>query len=145
MRFNYLPWIMAITIFFLGCFFAGCEKRSPSVLQAEYPTKLVGNWEGTAGSVKESMFINNDGSFICKLFPTGFIANTLFQAGGVTDVIHGKWKINGETITLIITSAGNEQLKNKTTSSTIKTLTNYELVLKSDGGEVSSFHRISFP
>ena len=44
-------------------------------------------------------------------------------------------------ITLRITSAENEHLKNKIASSTIVALREDELVLKSDRGETSAFQR----
>ena len=47
-----------------------------------YSAKIVGNWLGTLGNMKESITLSADGSFIALLRPQGFISNTLSQ--GVT-------------------------------------------------------------
>lgn len=118
----------------------GCRSKVTSPIpEAEYATKIIGHWRGMLGDLKESMSINGDGTFVCTLRPRGFIANTLSQA--VTGTIRGTWKLTGAVITLKITSAENEHLKNTTTSSTIVAFMGDELVLKSDRGETSSFHR----
>ena len=129
----------AIAVVVLGSCLASCESNSP-LSNAEYSTKIVGQWRGTVGDEKETMSINHDGTFVCKLHPMGFIANTLSQ--GVTGTIHGTWKITGAMITLRITDAENETLRNRITSSTIVTFKDDELVLKSNRGETSSFQRV---
>ena len=70
----------------------------------------------------------------------GFIANTLYQ--GVTGTIRGTWKITGAIITLRITAAENESLRNRIASSTILTFKEDNLVLKSGHGETSPFRRV---
>jgi hypothetical protein len=70
----------------------------------------------------------------------GFIANTLSQS--VTGTIRGTWKITGAIITLRITSAENEHLRNRIASSMIVALKEDKLVLKSDRGETSTFQRV---
>jgi hypothetical protein len=70
----------------------------------------------------------------------GFIANTLSQ--GVTGTIRGTWKITGAIITLRITGAENESLRNRIASSTIVTFKEDQLVLKSGRGETSTFRRV---
>jgi len=102
--------------------------------------KIVGRWQGTVGDLKEAMSLDGDGTFVCQLHPMGFIANTLSQ--GVTGTIRGTWKITGAIITLRITGAENESLRNKIASSTIVTFKEDELVLKSGGGETSPFQRV---
>lgn len=92
------------------------------------------------GDMKESMSLNGDGTFVCKLHPAGFIAETLSQS--VTGTVEGTWKVAGTTINLTVTSAEDEKLKNTTASSTIVTLTENELTLKSDRGDTSTFHRL---
>ena len=141
MKSNCTPWVRAIAVVVLGFCVASCANDPPPVRQAEYSTKIIGIWQGTVGDLKETMSIDGDGTFVCQLHPRGFIANTLSQ--GVSGTIRGTWKITGTMITLRITSAENEQLKNKIASSTIVALREDRLVLKSDRGETSPFRRVS--
>jgi hypothetical protein len=124
----------------LGFCLATCADNSLPVPEAEYSTKIVGQWQGTVGHFKETMLLDGDGTFLCKLYPTGFIANTLSQ--GVTGTIRGTWKITGAMITLRITSSENEHLSDKVVSSTIVSFKTNELVLRSDRGETSPFQRV---
>jgi hypothetical protein len=117
---------------------SSCTPAEP-VAEAEYGAKIVGNWRGTVGNMKESITFNGDGSFIAQLRPQGFISNTLSQ--GVTGTIRGTWAINGKTITLKITSAEDERVKNSVTSSTILAFNQDEFSIKSDRGETSMFTR----
>ena len=117
---------------------ASCTPAEP-VAEAEYSVKIVGNWLGTVGDMKESITFSADGSFIAQLRPQGFISNTLSQ--GVTGTIRGTWAINGKNITLKITSAEDERVKNSVTSSTILDFSQNELSMKSDRGETSTFLR----
>ena len=98
------------------------------------------NWKGTVGHLKETMSIDGDGTFVCQFHSMGFLANTLSQS--VTGTIHGTWNIAGSVITLTITGADNESLKNRITSSTIMLFKEDELVLRSDRGETSPFQRV---
>ena len=140
MKPNCVPWVRAITIVALGLFLASCADNSPPVQEAEYSTKIVGRWQGTVGDFKETMTIDGDGTFVCRLHPMGFIANTLSE--GVTGTIRGTWKITGAIITLRITGVENERLANRIFSSTILKMSEDELKLKSDRGETSSFQRV---
>jgi hypothetical protein len=115
-----------------------CTPAKP-VAEAEYSAKIVGNWLGTVGDMKESITFSADGSFIAQLRPQGFISNTLSQ--GVTGTIHGTWAINGKNITLKIISAEDERVENSVTSSTILAFNPDELSMKSDRGETSTFLR----
>jgi hypothetical protein len=139
MKSNCTPWVRAIAVVVLGFCVASCANNPPPVRQAEYSTKIIGIWQGTVGDLKETMSIDGDGTFVCQLHPRGFIANTLSQ--GVSGTIRGTWKITGTMITLRVTSAEHEQLKNKIASSTIVALREDRLVLKSDRGETSAFQR----
>ncbi len=139
MKSNCTSWVKAVAIVVLGFCLASCANNSPPVPEAEYSTKIVGSWQGTVGDLKEAMSILVDGTFVCQLYPTGFIANTLSQ--GVKGKIWGTWKITGAIITLRITDSENEHLRNKSTSSTIVAFKEDELVLKSDRGQTSSFQR----
>ena len=119
---------------------SSCKPPKP-VAEADYSTKIVGNWLGTVGNMKESITFTGDGSFIAQLRPQGFISNTLSQ--GVTGTIRGTWAINGKTITLKITSAEDERVNNSVTSSTILAFNQDELSMKSDRGDTSTFTRVS--
>ena len=140
MKSNCTPWVRAIAVVVLGFCLASCAKNSSTVPEAEYSTKIVGRWQGTVGDEKETMAIERDGTFVCQLHPMGFIANTLSQ--GVTGTIRGTWRITGAIITLRITGAENESLRNRIASSTIVTFKEDKLVLKSDRGETSPFQRM---
>ena len=123
-------------------FVSSCTPAKP-VEEADYGVKIVGNWQGTVGNMKESITFNGDGSFIAQLRPQGFISNTLSQ--GITGTIRGTWAINGKTITLKITSAEDERVKNSMTSSTILAFNQDELSMKNDRGETSTFTRAISP
>jgi hypothetical protein len=117
---------------------SACTPAKP-VEEAEYSAKIVGNWLGTVGEMKESVTFSADGSFIAQVRPEGFISNTLSQ--GVTGTIRGTWAINAKTIKLKIISAEDEHVINSVTSSTIIAFTPNELLMKGDRGETSSFER----
>jgi hypothetical protein len=121
---------------------SSCTPAKP-VAEAEYGAKILGNWLGTVGNMKESITFSGGGSFIAQLRPQGFISNTL--SPGVTGTIRGTWAINGKTITLKITSAEDERVKNSVTSSTILAFNQDELTMKSDRGETSTFTRVISP
>ena len=141
MKDKWTPWARTIAVAVLGFCLASCSNNSSIVPEAEYSTNIVGCWQGTVGELKETMTINGDGTFICQLYPTGFIANTLSQ--GVRGTIRGTWNITGALITLKITGEKNELLENGTASSTIVSFKKDELVLKSDRGGTSPFKRVS--
>jgi hypothetical protein len=122
----------------LACIFSSCTPAKP-VAEADYGAKIVGNWMGTVGEMKESITFSADGTFTSQLRPTGFISNTLGQ--GVTGTIRGTWVLSGKTVTLKITSTEDERVKNSTTSSTIMAFSQDELTMKSDRGETSMFTR----
>jgi hypothetical protein len=117
---------------------SSCTPAKP-IAEADYGAKIVGNWLGTVGDMKESITFSGGGSFIAQLRPQGFISNTLSQ--GVTGTIRGTWAINGKTITLKITSAEDERVKNSVTSSTILAFNQDELSMKNDRGDTSTFTR----
>jgi hypothetical protein len=125
-----------LLVFVLGV--SACTRAKP-VAEADYAAKIVGNWLGTVGDMKESITFSADGSFIAQLRPQGFISDTLSQ--GVTGTIRGSWAINGKTIILKITSAEDVRLKNSRTSSTILAFNEKELTLKNDVGKTSTFTR----
>jgi len=131
-----------VSVVILCAFFLlSCGQKSPPVAVTDYAAKIVGRWEGAVGDAKEVMSLNKNGQFVCKVLPTGFIANTLSQ--GVTGTIRGTWTIAGAMISLKITGAENETVANRATSSSIVALNENTLVLKSEGGGTSSFQRAS--
>jgi hypothetical protein len=89
--------------------------------------------------MKETISFNADGKFVSQVRPRGFISNTLGQ--GITGTIRGTWTIEGNVISLNIDSAENENVLNKTTTSTINMFKQNELVLRSSSGETSTFVR----
>jgi hypothetical protein len=131
--------VMAAAI--LGLCLVSCTNNLLNVSKAEYPTKIIGTWQGTVGNLKETMSIKGDGNFVCRLHPGGFISNMIFPT--VPGTVSGTWKINNAIITLSITSEKNENLRNMIASSTIVAFKEDELVLKSARGETSSFLRVN--
>jgi hypothetical protein len=133
---SYLP-VLGLLLVLAFCISA-CTPAKP-VEEAEYSAKIVGNWLGKVGDMKESITFSADGGFIAHVRPAGFISNTLSQ--GVTGTINGTWAINAKTITLKIISAEDERVINSVTSSTIMAFNPNELSMKSDRGETSTFER----
>jgi hypothetical protein len=119
---------------------ASCSPNVASVKEAEYSTKIMGDWIGTVGDMKETISFSANGSFVSHLRPQGFISNTLGQ--DVTGTIGGTWAIKGKSITLNITSAEDERVLNKSTASTIETFKPNELVVKSNADGTSTFVRV---
>ena len=139
-KLNGAPWVEAIVVVVLGFCLASCAKNSQPVPEADYSTKIVGRWQSTVDDLKETMSFGGNGTFVCRLYPMGFIANTLYPSA--TGKVRGTWKTSGALITLAISGAENERLMNKIASSTIVAFKEDELVLKSDRGETSIFQRV---
>ena len=139
MKHNF-EFVRLVLLFALAFGVSSCTPAK-SVAEADYAAKIVGNWLGTVGNMKESITFSGGGNFIAQLRPQGFISNTLSQ--GVTGTIRGTWAINGKTITLRITSAEDERVNNSVTSSTILAFNQDELSMKSDRGDTSTFTRVS--
>jgi hypothetical protein len=123
----------------LACVLSSCSPGATPVGEAEYSAKIVGNWQGTVGDKNETISFGADGRFVSQVLPRGFISNTLGQ--GVTGTIRGTWAITGKSITLKISSAEDERVLNKVTTSTIETFKTNELIVKSDSGDTSTFVR----
>lgn len=117
-----------------------CAPDAAPIAESQYPAKLAGDWRGTVGDMKETISFQADGGFTSQVRPMGFISNTLGQ--GVTGTIRGTWAIQGKVITLTISGAEDERLRNKSTTSTIEAFKQNELVVKSAGGETSTFVRV---
>ncbi|MGA2090183.1 MAG: hypothetical protein ABSH12_01820 [Endomicrobiales bacterium] len=81
-----LPFRQTITGVILMFLLVSCVKSSPSIPETRYSSEIVGTWQGTVGGL-ETMSLNRDGTFVCRLHPMGFLANTLSQ--GVAGTIRG--------------------------------------------------------
>jgi len=119
---------------------SACSREVPPVGQAEYAEKIVGDWQGRVGGDRERILFRADGTFVSQVRPSGFISNTLGQ--GVTGMIRGTWAIKGSSITLNISSAEDERVVNKTTTSTIEAFKPNEILVISSTGEISTFVRL---
>ena len=133
-----LLWVRAIAILALSFALTDCGGKSPAVPEAAYSTEIVGAWRGSVRNLSESMVINADGTFICHLQKTGFIADMLYPAQPGT--VSGTWSLTGSVMTMAITGARNERLANGMASSTIVGFRKNEIVPKSRGN-TSSFFR----
>jgi uncharacterized protein (TIGR03066 family) len=140
MKFNGRSWVGGIVAVVLMACLTACAKTAPPVAESDYATKVVGLWQGTVGSSKETMSLDKNGTFVCQLQPTGFISTMIFPTKGGS--IRGTWKVTGTAITLDITGEKNERLENNTASSTIVSFKEDELVLKSDRGGTAAFERV---
>ncbi len=129
---------MCALVVILSC----CARNSPTVPAVEYPMKIVGGWIGTVGNERESMVINGDGTFVCHLQKTGFIASMLYPAPPGT--VSGTWAIVGSVMTMTVSGAKSERLENRMSSSVIVAFHEDEIALKSHGN-TSSFRRTAGP
>jgi hypothetical protein len=132
-----LRWTLLPLLSILVC---ACESRGNSIAESQYASALVGKWQGAVGGEAEAISFREDGSYFSKLQSNGFIGRTLGQ--GVEGEIGGSWVIAGRVITLTVDSAENERPLNSTTTSTILEFKRNELVVKSAGGETSTFSRV---
>jgi hypothetical protein len=130
----------AIRMVALLSFLLSCSSSGTPVPQADYAARIVGGWQGTVGSVSETITFSADGKFVSEVRPRGFISNTLGQ--GVTGTVRGTWQINGNAITLNVISAQDARLADTATRSTIEKFEPDEIVVKSDKGDTSTFRRL---
>lgn len=132
---------LALACSIAACVFSSCISSSDNSLvpESEYPTKIIGSWEGTVGNLKEVMILKPDCTFVCHVRPLGFIANTLSQS--LPGTIYGRWLITDAKINMEITDEKNERVENDNTSSLIVALKQNSLVLKSSDGDSSVFNR----
>ena len=127
----------AVGLIFVLCL-TSCAPDE-TIKQAQYRSKIVGDWQGTVGDDRERISFGADGNFVSQVRPRGFISNTLGQ--GITGVVRGKWTIDGNVVNLHIDYSENETVLNKTTTSTIESFKQNELVVKSQNGDTSTFLR----
>ena len=119
---------------------SSCSPDGATIGEAQYAAKIVGDWQGTVADVNETISFSADGKFMSRARRRGFISNTLGQ--GITGTIRGTWTISGNVITLNIDSTEDSKLLNKITTSTIESFKQNELVVRSSGGETSTFMRM---
>ena len=124
----------------LACGLSSCSPDGTPVAEAEYPARIVGDWQGTVGDMRETISFAADGAFVSQMRPRGFISNTLGQ--GVTGTLRGTWAIKGKVMTLNISSTEDVRVLNRATTSTIETFKPNELVVKSANGDTSTFVRV---
>jgi hypothetical protein len=134
LRLSLLGLILALSL--LSC----APDEGAAIGQAQYTAKIVGDWQGIVGDVRETISFNADGKFTSHVLPRGFISNTLGQ--GTTGTIRGTWRIEGNVITLNIDSAENADVLNKTATSTIEIFKQNELRVRDSKGETSTFVRM---
>jgi hypothetical protein len=124
----------------LGCGLSSCSPGAEPVGEADYPAKIVGEWQGRVGDTNETISFGSDGRFVSQVRRSGFLSNTLGQ--GVTGTIRGTWAIKGKVMSLSISSAEDERVANRATTSTIEMFKPSELVVKSDAGDTARFVRV---
>ena len=107
--------------------------------EADYPSSIVGDWQGTVGDERETISFRADGGFTSQVRQRGFISDTLGQ--GVTGSIRGNWAISGRKVTFTINSSEDVRLLNSITS-TIEAFTPNEIVVKSSAGDTATFVRL---
>jgi len=107
--------------------------------EADYPSSIVGDWQGTVGDERETISFHADGGFTSQVRRRGFISDTLGQ--GVTGSIRGNWAISGRKVTFTINSSEDVRLLNSITS-TIEAFTPNEIVVKSSAGDTATFVRL---
>jgi hypothetical protein len=120
--------LAAITIYVLSNDLSWRPSSPASVAEAEYSSKIVGDWQGRVEGTKETISFGADGGFVSTVQPQGFIGRTLGQ--GVTGTIRGNWTIKGKTITLNINSAEDERALNSVATATIETFKPNELIVR---------------
>ena len=134
-----LTGLLVFTLLF-ACGLLACSPNTATVAEAEYPSKIVGNWLGKVGDTNETISFGADGEFVSLVRPGGFVSMTLSQ--GVTGKVSGTWTIKGASITLNITVTEHEHVSNSVATATIETLKPNELFVKSSTGVESTFVRI---
>ena len=75
-------WITTILFVVIGICLASCAKKATPVALAEYPTRIVGHWQGTVGSSKETMTIESRWHVCLPNSPDGFSGEYPFAKCG---------------------------------------------------------------
>ena len=131
-----MNFVRALLVVLLAVGLSACERAGTELTEPQYQTALVGDWQGNVGAESESIRFEADGSFSCQLQSNGFIGSTLGQ--GRKGTVSGSWVLQGDVITLDIDSASSGQ---PATTSTIVSFKQNQLVMKSAGGDTSTFVR----
>ena len=131
--------LAAIAIYVLSDDLSWRPANTVSVGEAQYSSKIVGDWQGRIEGTNETISFGADGGFVSTVQPQGFIGRTLGQ--GVTGTIRGTWAIKGKSITLNISSAEDERVLNSVATATIETFKPDEIIVKSGAGDSSTFIR----
>jgi len=134
LRLSLLGLILALSL--LSC----APDEDATIREAQYAAKIVGDWQGIVGDVRETILFSADGKFTSHVGSRGFISDTLGQ--GVTGTVRGTWTIKRNVITLNIDSADKANVLNKTATSTIEMFKQNELTVRSSRGETSTFVRM---
>jgi hypothetical protein len=116
LRLSLLGLILALSL--LSC----APDEDATIREAQYAAKIVGDWQGIVGDVRETISFSADGKF--------------------TSHVRGTWAIEGNVITLSIDSADMANVLNKTATSTIEMFKQNELTVRSSRGETSTFVRM---
>ena len=130
--------LLILTLLLAGAL-GSCSPDGAPIAEAQYASKIVGNWQGTVGDQRETISFGADGGFTSQVRRRGFISDTLNQ--GVTGTIRGTWAIQGKSITLNIGSAEDVRVVNSVITSTIETFKPNEIVVKSATGGTATFVR----
>lgn len=131
------PYWLLLTLIVLGL--SACERNGAVIPESQYQTVLLGDWQGTVGDERETISFTKDDRFTAQLLRKGFISNTLGQ--GEPGTINGTWILQGSVMTLTIDGTENVQTQNFSTTSTIVSFKQNELVVRSDTGQTSAFVR----
>ena len=73
LRFSLLVLIFAFNL-------PSCAPDGATIGEAQYAAKIVGDWQGTVGDMKETMSFNADGNSFRKYVPEGSSATLLAKA-----------------------------------------------------------------
>jgi hypothetical protein len=90
--------LAAITIYVLSDDLSWRPPNAATVGEADYSSKIVGDWQGNVDGTNETVSFDSKGEFVSLVQPQGFIGRTLGQ--GVTGRIRGTWVIKGKPVTL---------------------------------------------
>jgi len=88
MNISCLPLLGLLLALALAFGIVSCTPAEP-VTEAEYGAKIVGNWLGTVGDMKESIYFNADGNFIAQLRPGDSSATRFPRASPAQSVVRG--------------------------------------------------------
>lgn len=118
---------------------SSCERAGAPLPQSQYAQALPGEWQGSVGGAQESIHLAADGSFRAQVQSGGFIGTTLGQ--GSAGTLRGSWTLQGASITLAVDQASGERPADSSTTSTIVSFNQNQLVLEDAAGALTTFDR----